>query len=731
MNAEQLVFSRRHAVTLVKGPPMGDGQAVARQLDAVLMSIGFKCSEPLLTALSNLHPDYVIDVAVRVLGFARQEVGADKQHNVYFIDFPANVPDTMEFWMGLLVEGVRQAAAGGDTRVRGAVTTTGFIVDLLSLPGYGAYQHTYQEMLARHAEFEPLLADRMTILHLGRDIETEARALFAELTGSAVPLNETDLAAVRFLAPAYSTPFAVAAIPVRETRAVVNAERLRTGLPMVATTVTDVLRAAAELSGSDVTLAKPPKFASLSRRIRRELMAALELAASERSLPDMLRHPEAWKRLAERLHPHEFGQFPLAQRAFEVARGETDVQSRAGQAEAAFAAGLAGKAARAMSPGEFYRSLDRLLREAGGVGGQKLAVVRQAEHLAPEVSGRVLLSVREHLVNRVRTGGPRVFAGRRGRAWVTADRRSLLDEGVVRDVNGIIDAALVERLPQGGTFVFDPAILGAALPLSGRAQAEGLGSWPRGSVSKLEPGDELRLYAYWRENKDRTDYDLSCLFAGPGGGHGWLSYTNLRNPFGEHSGDITSAPHGASEFVNIHLPQVPHGVFIIPQLYVFSGEGFDQVAENFVGYMTRDSAQRGLPFEAATVRMKTVLRGEDKVAMPVVFFRGDDGAWYAKWLNLGLRGATALWGGHRVEENRVSTQLLVEGIMARQYLTLRYLADALKARNTVALMRDGWQDWLAERPAGPVTYIGIERPEKLPEDAEVFTLGQLGGLVPA
>jgi hypothetical protein len=31
---------------------------------------------------------------------------------------------------------------------------------------------------------------------------------------------------------------------------------------------------------------------------------------------------------------------------------------------------------------------------------------------------------------------------------------------------------------------------------------------------------------------------------------------------------------------------------------------------------------------------------------------------------------------------------------------------------------------------GPVTYIGLERPEGLPADATVFTLGNLAGLIP-
>ena len=37
----------------------------------------------------------------------------------------------------------------------------------------------------------------------------------------------------------------------------------------------------------------------------------------------------------------------------------------------------------------------------------------------------------------------------------------------------------------------------------------------------------------------------------------------------------------------------------------------------------------------------------------------------------------------------------------------------------------------AKDAPGPVTYIGLDRPEGLPEDAAVFTLANLAGLIPA
>jgi hypothetical protein len=193
-------------------------------------------------------------------------------------------------------------------------------------------------------------------------------------------------------------------------------------------------------------------------------------------------------------------------------------------------------------------------------------------------------------------------------------------------------------------------------------------------------GELLRFFIYWRQRRQRTDYDLSALFldeqyANPR----HISWTRLSDGEAEHSGDITQAPapDGASEFINIRLTHLGRG-FIVPQVYLYAGEGFDEVGESFFGFMTRDGEQAGQPFEARTVRMKSALYSPSPTAVPLVFSRGEDGAWRAKWLHLYLRGhGTAAWGGptNQVEGGRVSATLLARSVVEREYLRVGYLAD--------------------------------------------------------
>ncbi|WP_262403515.1 hypothetical protein [Actinomadura sp. CNU-125] len=599
------------------------------------------------------------------------------------------------------------------------VEIVGGALNLLSLPKYGKYLHSYEELLAAHDE---LIAgdDRTTVLHAGDGVAAEGERLFVALAGSVTPLTDEERDVLRTLAP-HCTTAVPDAIPVRENRALVNQVRVAEGGDLLLDTVTDVLRLACALSLGDVTLAEPTEFL-LTRRERRALLAGLDavVRGNPAKLGDVATHRERWKRLGERLHPHEYPRWPHAQDVFAVARGEKKAPSFAGRIEALLAADdVAGAADLAKNaPGVLFRSLDRLLRIDPDAAG---AVLDAAESAAGQVSGRVLLSVREHLLNRTkRTKGTRVFANRTGRGVAVADTRPPLAPDAFRRLKNLLEAEVGSRLPAPAHLVVDPAVLDVALPLSGKATASGLGVLPRGSLSPVD-GELLRFFVYWKQRELRTDFDLSALLLDRNyGDPHWLSYTSLRAVGGEHSGDITDAPDGASEFINLSLGKVK-AKFVIPQVNVYSGEGFDEVEESFFGFMLRDEEQRGRPFEPKTVRTKSELRGPARIALPLAFVRGKDGDWQAKWMHLHVRGHMLF---NAVEGNRVTTAELTRAVIERRYLTVRHLVDLMTPAELTML--DG-----VPVPAGPVTFIGLARPEGLHEDSTVYTLENLRDLIPA
>jgi hypothetical protein len=146
----------------------------------------------------------------------------------------------------------------------------------------------------------------------------------------------------------------------------------------------------------------------------------------------------------------------------------------------------------------------------------------------------------------------------------------------------------------------------------------------------------------------------------------------------------------------------------------------------FFGFMTRDREQAGQPFEPRTVQMKSALYGSSRIAVPLVFMRRDDGAWYAKWLHLYLRGHPR-WAPatNQVEGSRVTTSLLARSVVERDYLRVGYLLDRWKHKGCpimTGLPDDG----------EPVTWLGLEQPgQQLPDKSQIYTLDRLGDLIPA
>lgn len=718
---EALIVRHVRRVPVPSGPA-GQGGVAARQFDAALLSVGFKLSADLLERLSGVAEDTVLDIAARTLRTVREMVGDHVEHNSYFIDFPANVPDTIEFWTRCIVEALADEASHED--VLGRLGTG--VVDLLTLPSYGNYRHTYAEMLAAHDELIAAAGDRLTILHLGGAPEEEVTALYLALAGSTTPLGDEGLHDLGVLAAHCAAGPRPEAIPVRENRAVVNRARLDIGADLLVDTVTDVLRLACALADGDVTLVEPTRFKALSRPVRRALLAALDtlVAAAPAKLADVTAHREAFKRLGERLHPHEYPRWPHAADVFAVARGELKAPSLDSRVEELLRAGDVTGATRLLTaaPGRLFRALDRLLRTSG-TQEERDTVVATAEQFAARVSGRVLLSVREHFHNRTdETTARRVFVNRLGRAWVAADTRAPVPSPERERLIAALDAETRRRLPEPGHLLIDPDILDVALPLSGKATAAGPGVLPRGSLSPVD-GELLRFFVYWKQTRHSTDYDLSALMLDDAYATvGWLSFTALNSYEGEHSGDITDAPDGASEFINLRLGGVT-GSFIVPQVNIYSGEGFEQVEESFFGFMLRDAEQQGRPFEPRTVRMKSDLRGPGRVALPLAFLRGSDGRWRAKWLHLYLQGAP---NSNMVEGNRVSVATLLRGMLEREHLTIEYLADLMADRAATTTL------WDPETiPDGPVTYIGLARPDGLHPDSRIFTPENLRDLIPA
>ena len=230
---------------------------------------------------SSISPGCIPVVAQEVgetaLGAVRRLVGDHVRHNAYFIDFPANVP-------GHAGSSGRSASPTrlADPRSAGNIATqlARRVVNLLDLPTYGRYQHTYEELLARA---RALIAAASRPRDRARARRAAGRGLARALPRAGDERRsrspEEDLALLGVLAEFHVGDAQPEAIAVRESRAVVNRARLEHGLALELDTPVDVLRLACALSDGDVTLREPTRFRSLRRAERRALLAALDAVA--------------------------------------------------------------------------------------------------------------------------------------------------------------------------------------------------------------------------------------------------------------------------------------------------------------------------------------------------------------------------------------------------------------------------------------------------------------------
>jgi stress response protein SCP2 len=447
-------------------------------------------------------------------------------------------------------------------------------------------------------------------------------------------------------------------------------------------------------------------------------------------LDDVSRFKEQFKRLAERLHPGEYSEYGYARRVFDFAAGRVQVNTFGHQVHTALAKGKeTGNFSKALKvlgerPGVLVKNLDFIMRNSE----DHTKVVAAIKDGADSVSGRNLLGVYQHLQNRTREGGSRIFVNRAGKGFSTENTLPRFTKTSLKPVQTALFSALKTRIPVVDNLVVDwDSIKGVALPLSEKTKAEGFEVLPRGSVMDLasfKGGSSLRFFVYWHQHAQRTDYDLSVQFYDKDFNNtGQVSWTNLRYGGGNgdivHSGDITDATNGATEFIDIKLDKVGSEVaYIVPSINFYAGEAFKDTKECFFGYMERP-AEKGKPFEARTVKTKFAVRGEGGAAVPMVFARGEQG-WYGKWMDLYLKGRDL---GNRVEANKFSTLGLMKAIVEKDYLGVTELVELYADKAVKTTKAD-------KLPDQPVTYIGLRRPEGLHPESKVYTLEQFKELIP-
>lgn len=502
---------------------------------------------------------------------------------------------------------------------------------------------------------------------------------------------------------------ASAKVPQKEIRALVGGWLLKNAPPAfdasnfarLFQTPTDVLRLAAavsapELKSVDLTLSAAPRFGKVSRGVRRLLLGLLNGQEAESVRAEMFRRRDQWKRLGEALHPGEYqSRYTRAYEHFTALRNNDAPVSWAGTVERRLASRstLAALELLMQRPGVFARRLHEVVRKATGVN--KNHVVAAFAQVADKVSTPVLVQLRQRMQAELDQVGSQAFSPMAGpgRMWVPkepAKRMSLTDEpveAVIKTVSAVL-AARFAKLPAMGKVYVDPALAGYSVPFAQRTAQKALRTVGRGSRIDLGQEPIMRAFMWWNESaldKDgnrytigRTDLDLSCAVLDESFNYlTHCSFTNLRESGLTHSGDITSAPNGACEFIDIDFDNLPAGAaYVALVAYAYTAQKFADMPEAYLGWMVRADGQSGVVYDARTVRQKVDLTA---AGQRVLVGYVDVARRQFVWADLVLPARCG--GFNAIETSTDMVSLLARGIVKPLRPTLgTLLADHARAR---------------------------------------------------
>ena len=662
-NAEKIVLRRLMKVSVDQLEGEARPEFVA-SLTKNIESIGFTFSADVIERLITWSPKQLLKFAESLIPTLLKMVGGDVKYNPMYPNFPTQVmeADAAELYLNAIFH------------------YYGDWIGERILPYYDKENRP-----------ELPIQENLKVLELaGAD---EAADLCRALIASNTSLSESDYRELRSLLQDCREDIQSVLpeeIPFKEVQSVVCAfliEQVDDSADLLGRylrTATDVLRFATELSGGDVSLAGSTKYISFKRKHRRAMLDVLNRIP--RPLEDLCRHRGKWIRLAERLHPGEFSKrYPNAFAAIKSLRDGEKVETFNSRVEACFRSGDGNGAAEILMarPGEFARRLDHLLRLQGT---EKQYVVSQFKEVAEKVSTPVLLQLISHFGQRALDRDPRALQdvpeeeslrffdkavkaltkpvkkkvkpiepmrtvfpkGQTSKLMRVPLAKELVAEDDALSIVEVARDSLVTRfseLPSLGKCFVAPELENYTVPFSQRSANKSLRTISRGSRMLLPDSNTLRFFLWWKEGKvrgeetGRVDLDLSATVYSDN----WkyvdhISYTNLRSEKMNccHSGDITSAPQGASEFIDIDLQKVRDagGRYVMCSIQSFTGVPYCDLPQCYVGWMSRKEPESGEIYEPATVVDKLDLSSDSRISIPMVIDLEDR---TFVWADLALR----------------------------------------------------------------------------------------------
>lgn len=556
-----------------------------------LNRLGYNMSQELLSALRTKSLPFITDLHVKVKRVLKETKGVHVVRKAFYPNFPEQVMETSEFELYL------NAFVHYATR--------------------GQWLPEFDEKVR-----EELHISNETFTEIGLITEKEYNNIFTSILSTKTSVSEEDMEIVDFFLKKEKGLIFPEEIPFKEVLAVVGAHLIRNGRPIkgIVSNATDVLRIMNYSSIKDSSLTGNFRLTSFSRPARRLLINALEEVAN---VEDLLRHKRHWVRAFHCLHVGDYSAklYEMAS----VVRDKIKIETFNSRVEALILAKKVSAVTKVLKerPSEFARRVLHLM--SLDERNAKLVATRFSE-VVDKIPTRILSQLYGETLSR-QTGPDYLMVPLRGRGnslKKVEKVRETLSENVYTSLRELIETSLESRfagLENLGKTWIDPCLKNCPLPLQQRDSSAGTFSVERGTKVSLGGNENtLRFFVYWKGQ----DIDLSALLlkedANPDHSH-HISYTNLKGPYGCHSGDVIDGSEGASEYIDVDMDLALKDGFryITMSVYVFSGPTFKEHETCFAGFMMRDNPQTGAIIDPRAVKYKFNLTSETSSIVPLLF----------------------------------------------------------------------------------------------------------------
>lgn len=568
----------------------GDSKLLAWTLNRNLNDIGYTLSPQFIETLSESSNDDVIKFSKEVLEVLVKKLGSDKKYKPFYVNFPDEL----------------------------------FVLSDLELYS-NAYTHYFSVYLSEDSKedftyFPPAekqsripLVD-FTRLKVINRYDGEVQDLFTDLVCSNSSLTQKDKEYIAWLCE--NKPVTLPkVIPQKETKALLLGHFRQANID---TSFTDVLRTACYLSGGDVSLATNTKF-KLKNKDKNYILSLLEKSHNSEELWD---RPEVWKKLARCIHigAKKTKWKELFSKLYNGNWDQTFNAKLEKSIKEKDTLGLIDLGNK--NPGSFTRRLDHVLRTFTA----KQEIVQTFKDVVDKVSTPVLLQCLAHFRNRPQTNRVIFPKGNAAKIWLSDKKLPELDVNLRIELVDICKNSLIKRfknLPKLGKCYLSPKLVNYLVPYSLRSASEALNPIVRGSKVPIGNNNIVRLFIWWKNGDSRVDIDLSAKAYDKDFNPVMdIAYYSLKALGCYHSGDVTTAPNGASEFIDIDISKVVNSQSNVRYVGMcinnYTGQTFDTVPECSAGWMTRVDAASGEAYEPKTVKNRFAVQSHSTVAIPML-----------------------------------------------------------------------------------------------------------------